>query len=56
MNRYMCWFAHGKPCVPHKAMVERTFMSTSSSINVHEIIDDNSNPYRIMFMDVMRMN
>jgi hypothetical protein len=30
--------------------------STSSSSNVHEVIDDNSNPYRNMVMDVMRMN
>jgi hypothetical protein len=29
---------------------------TSSSSNVHRVIDNNSNPYRNMVMDVMRMN
>jgi len=30
--------------------------STSSSSNVYEVVDDNSNPYRNIIMDVMRMN
>jgi len=30
--------------------------STSSSSNMHEVVDDNSNPYRNMIMDAMRMN
>jgi tRNA uridine 5-carbamoylmethylation protein Kti12 len=30
--------------------------STSSSSNVHWVINDNSNPYRSMVIDVMRMN
>jgi hypothetical protein len=30
--------------------------TTSSSSNVHEVVDDNSNPYRNMVMDAMRMN
>jgi predicted transcriptional regulator len=30
--------------------------SNSSSRNVYEVVDDNSNPYRSMIMDVMRMN
>jgi hypothetical protein len=56
MERYSCWFAHGEPYVPHETIVEKMVGSTSSSSNVHEVIDDNSNPYRNMVMDAMRMN
>jgi hypothetical protein len=37
-------------------MVERVVESTSSASNVHEVVNDNSNPYRNMVMDSMRMN
>jgi hypothetical protein len=37
-------------------MVERMVGSTSSSNNMHEVVDDNSNPYRNLVMDAMRMN
>jgi hypothetical protein len=37
-------------------MVERMVGSTSSDSNVHGIIDDNSNLYRNMIMDVIGMN
>jgi hypothetical protein len=30
--------------------------STSSVSNMHRIVNDNSNPYRNMVMDAMRMN
>jgi len=30
--------------------------STSSACNVHEVVNDNSNPYRNMVMNAMRMN
>jgi len=30
--------------------------STSSSSNVHEVVDDNNNPYKNMVMDAMRIN
>jgi hypothetical protein len=30
--------------------------STSSSSNMHEVIDENSNPYRNIIIDVMGMN
>ena len=30
--------------------------STSSSRNIHEVVDDNSNPYKNMVIDAMRMN
>ena len=31
-------------------------MSTSSSNNVHGVVDNNNNPYRNMVMDAMIMN
>jgi len=37
-------------------MVERMVRSTCSYNNVHEVVDDNNNPYRNMVMDAMRMN
>jgi hypothetical protein len=37
-------------------MLERVVGSTSSASNVHEVVNDNSNPYRNMVMDAMRMN
>jgi hypothetical protein len=37
-------------------MGERVVESTSSASNVHGVANDNSNPYRNMVMDAMRMN
>jgi hypothetical protein len=37
-------------------MVERMIGSTSNSSNMHEVVDDNNNPYRSMVMNAMRMN
>jgi hypothetical protein len=37
-------------------MVERMIESTSSASNVHRVVEDNSNPYRNMIMNAMRMN
>jgi hypothetical protein len=37
-------------------MVDRMVGSTSSATNMHGVVDDNSNPYRTMVMDAMRMN
>ena len=56
MEKYLCWYAHGELYVPHDTMVERMVGSTSSSSNVHEVVDDNNNPYKNMVMDGMRMN
>jgi len=56
MEKYMCWYAHGEPFVPHETMVERMVETTSSASNMHGVVDDNSNPYRTMVMDAMRMN
>ena len=52
----MCWFAHDKLYVPYKTMVERMVGLTSSSNNVHEVVDENSNSYTNIVMDVMRLN
>jgi hypothetical protein len=30
--------------------------STSSASNVHEVVNDNNNPYKNMVMDAIRMN
>ena len=56
MEDYLCWYAHGELFVPNENMVERVVGSTFSASNMHEVVNDNSNPYRNMVMDVMRMN
>jgi hypothetical protein len=56
MERYLCWFAHEKPYIPHDTMVEMMVGSTSNSSNVYEVVYDNSSSYINMIMDVMRMN
>jgi len=52
----LCWFAHGELYVPHETMVEMMVGSNFNSNNMHEVVDDNSNLYRNMVMDAMRMN
>jgi len=54
MEDYMCWYAYGELFVPNESMVERVVGSTSSASNMHEVGNDNSNPYRNMVMNVMR--
>jgi hypothetical protein len=56
MEKYLYLFAHGEPYIPYKTMIERMIRSTSSSSSVHEVEDDNNNPYKNMVMDAMRMN
>jgi hypothetical protein len=56
IEQYMFWYIHREPYVPHEIMVERMIGSTFNASNVHGVIDDNSNPYRNMVMDMMRMN
>ena len=53
MEKYMCWFAQGEPYVSHKTIMKRMIGSTSSSSNMHEVVDDNSNSYRNMVMNVI---
>ena len=56
MENYMCWYAHEELFVRNKSMEERVVGSTSSASNVHEVANNNSNPYRNMVMDAIRMN
>jgi len=56
MKDYLCWYAHEELFVSNKSMGERVVESTSSTSNVHGVANDNSNPYRNMVMDAMRMN
>jgi len=56
MKNYRCWYAHGEVFVRYKSIEERVVRSTSSASNVHEVANDNTNPYRNMVMDAMRMN
>ena len=56
IEKYLCWFVHREPYVPYKTMIEKMARPTSSSSNVHEVIDDNSNSYRNMIIDAMRIN
>jgi len=56
MEDYLCWYAHRELFVLNESMIERVVGSTSSASNVHEVVNDNSNPYRNMVMDAMRMN
>jgi hypothetical protein len=36
-------------------MLEKIIGSTSSSNNIHKVVDDNTNCYRSMMMDTMRI-
>jgi hypothetical protein len=56
LEKYMCWYTHRQPYVPHDTMVEMMIGSTSSVSNVHRVVDENSNSYRNMVMDAIRMN
>jgi len=56
MQDYLCWYAHRELFVPNKSMVERVVRSTSSASNMYEVGNENSNPYRYMVMDAMRMS
>jgi len=56
MQDYLCWYAHGELFVPNKSMVERVVGSSSSASNMHEVGNENSNPYKNMVMDAMRMS
>jgi len=52
----LCWFSHREPYAPYETMVERMIELTSSSSNVHGVVDDNNNCYRIMIIDAIRIN
>ena len=52
----MCWYAHREPYVLYDTMVERMIELTSNSSAMHGVVDDNSNPYKNMVMDAMRIS
>jgi hypothetical protein len=56
MENYLCWYARREVFVCNKSMGERVVELTSSASNVQGVVNDNSNPYRNMVMDAMRMN
>jgi hypothetical protein len=56
MEKYLYWYEHREPYVSQDIMVKWMVESTSSVSNMHRIVNDNSNPYRNMVMDAMRMN
>ena len=56
MENYQCLYARGEVFVSKRRMEETVVGSTSSASNVHEAANDNTNPYRNMVMDAMRMN
>jgi len=56
MEDYLCCYAHRELFVPNESMVERVVGSTSSDSNMHEIGNENNNPYMNMVMDAMRMS
>ena len=56
MKDYLCWYAHRELFVPNESIIERVVGSTSCANNVHKVVNDNSNPYRNMVMDAIRMN
>jgi hypothetical protein len=56
MEDYLCWYAHGELFVPDESMKEQVVGSTFSASNIHKVGNENSNPYRNMVMDAMRMS
>jgi hypothetical protein len=56
MEKYLYWFAHGKPYVPYETMIQRMVESTFSSNNMYGVVDDHGNCYRSIVMDAIRMN
>jgi len=56
MENYQCWYAHREVFVSKRRMEGRVFGLTSSASKVHEAENNNTNPYRNMVMDAMRMN
>jgi hypothetical protein len=56
MVNYQCWYAHEEVFGSKRRMEETVVRSTFSASNVHEAANDNTNPYRNMVIDAMRMN
>jgi len=56
MEDYLCWSAHRELFVPDEIMKEQVVRSTSIASNMHEVENENMNPYMNMVMDAMRMS
>ncbi|XP_011037152.1 PREDICTED: uncharacterized protein LOC105134443 [Populus euphratica] len=56
MENNMCWYAHRELFVPDESMEEQVIGSTSSVSNMHEVRNENSNPYRNMIIDAMTVS
>jgi hypothetical protein len=56
MENYQYWYAHGEVFVSKRRMGETVVVSISNASNVHKAANDNTNPYRNMVIDAMRMN
>jgi hypothetical protein len=56
IENYQYWYAHEEVFGSKRRMEETVVGSTSSASNMHEAANDNTNPYRNMVMDAMRMN
>ena len=55
-EKNLYWFAHEEFYVPYKTMLEIIICLTSSSSNIHGFMDDNSNPYKIIMINIIGMN
>ena len=56
VKKYLCWYTHGESYITYKTILEKMIDSIFISSNIHEFADDNSNTYRSMIMDVIRMD
>jgi hypothetical protein len=56
MKKYLCCFAHEELYVAYEIIVERMVGSTSSSDNMHKVLDDNSKGYRSIIINAIGMN
>jgi len=43
MEDYLCWYAHEELFVPDESMEKHVVGSTSSTSNMHEVENENSN-------------
>jgi hypothetical protein len=55
IEKYLYWFAHGESYVPYKTILEMIIGLISSSSNIHGFMDDNSNPYKIIMINITGM-
>jgi hypothetical protein len=56
VKKYSCWFGHGEFYVPYETVLEGMIDIAFSSRKIHGFANNNSNTYRSMMMNEMRMN